>query len=112
MDLYICGKRESLEFCAPQVRKNLVHIPILSEKRYDLARRRRENFEVFDYFVWISKAFLNCFVRTLKMKHAPLISPDFEEMNCAPLEIQISGKLNETRPPKFGPGGSVKGGGF
>ena len=80
-------------------------------KRAPLARRRRENFEVFDYFVWISKAFLNCFVRTLKMKHAPLISPDFEEMKRAPLEIQIFGKINETRPPKFGPGGSVKGGG-
>ena len=79
-------------------------------KRAPLARRRREIFEVFEHFVWISKAFLNCFVRILKMKHAPLISPDFEEMKRAPLEIQIFGKINETRPPKFGPGGSVKGG--
>ena len=46
LDLYIGGKQESLGFCVPQVRKMLVYIPILSEKYLDLARRRRENFEV------------------------------------------------------------------
>ena len=63
-----------------------------------LARRRRENFEVLWYFVWISKGFLNYFVWTLKMKRAPLISRDFEEILSAPLEIQIVKIINIKRP--------------
>ena len=44
------------------------------------------------------------------MKRAPLISRDFEETKRAPLKFQIFRKINETRTPKFGPGGVVKGG--
>ena len=75
-----------------------------------LARRRRENFEVLWYFVWISKGFLNYFVWTLKMKRAPLISRDFKEILSAPLEIQIFKIINIKRPPNLVPGGALKGG--
>ena len=77
-----------------------------------LARRRRENFEVLWYFVWISKGFLNYFVWTLKMKRAPLISRDFVEILSAPLEIQIFKIINIKRPPNLVPAGGLKGGGF
>ena len=75
-----------------------------------LARRRRKNFEVFGYFVWISKGVLNSFVWTLKMKRAPQISRDFEKILSAPLEIQIFKKINIKRPPDLVPGGALKGG--
>ena len=75
-----------------------------------LARRRRENFEVLGYFVWISKGVLNYFVWTLKILSAPHISRDFEKILSAPLEIQIFKKINIKRPPDLVPGGALKGG--
>ena len=62
--------------------------------------------------MWISKGILNYFVWTLKILSAPQISRDFEKILSAPLEIQIFRKINETRTPKFGPGGVVKEGSF
>ena len=75
-----------------------------------LARRRRENFEVFGYFVWISKGVLNSFVWNLKILSAPQISRDFEKILSAPLRIQISRKINIKRPPNLVPAGGLKGG--
>ena len=75
-----------------------------------LARRRRENFEVFGYFVWISKGVLNSFVWNLKILSAPQISRDFEKILSAPLRIQISRKINIKPPPNLVPAGGLKGG--
>ena len=75
-----------------------------------VARRRRENFEVFGYFVWISKGVLNSFVWNLKILSAPQISRDFEKILSAPLRIQISRKINIKRPPNLVPAGGLKGG--
>ena len=72
-----------------------------------LARRRRENFEVFGYFVWISKGVLNSFVWNLKILSAPQISRDFEKILSAPLRIQISRKINIKRPPNLVPAGGL-----
>ena len=60
--------------------------------------------------MWVSKGFLNYFVWTLKMKRAPLISRDFEEILSAPLEIQVFKIINIKRPPNLVPGGALKGG--
>ena len=70
-------------------------------KRAPLARRRRENFEVFGYFVW-----------TLKILSAPQISRDFTKILSAPLKIQISRKINIKRPPNLVPAGGLKEGGL
>ena len=68
-----------------------------------LARRRREIFEVFGYFVSISKGVLNSFVWNLKILSAPQISRDFEKILSAPLRIQISRKIYIKRPPNLVP---------
>ena len=55
---------------------------------------------------------MNYFVWTLKMKRAPLISRDFEEILSAPLEIQIFKIINIKRPPNLVPAGGLKEGGL